>query len=307
MTGEALLAKRASPNPSPRTSSLCRNPHFPAGEMRLPARCSLTVALPILSALGIETVGVPTAVLSNHTSGFKSWTFTDLTNEILPSIEKWKDYNHHFDAIYTGYLGNGQAAVVLQAISLLKEKDTLLFVDPAMADSGKLYPGFTEKHIEEMRELVKRADIIVPNLSEAAFLTHQPFEPENSTIKYFSSLLNGLVEIGAKKALITGVKKKNNKIGMYFLSQGEKKIASYCDASYPGKYHGAGDIFASAFLGLFLNGNSFLESLQISSGFVKEAIKDTQGNDEKKVSYGLRFELALPYLLSESQKVKKHI
>jgi pyridoxine kinase len=265
-------------------------------------RCSLTVALPILSALGIETIGFPTAVLSNHTSGFKSWTFTDLTNEILPSVEKWKDYNHHFDAIYTGYLGNGQVAIVQKAISLLKDKDTLLFVDPAMADSGKLYPGFNEAHIEEMKELVKAADLIVPNLSEAALLTHRPYEPEKSNKAYFASLLKDLLEIGAKKALITGVKGKKEEIGMYYLAQGDKNVSSYSGKALPGKFHGAGDIFASAFLGLLLNGIPFDESLQIAGNFVKEAIKDTLGCDAKEVSYGLRFELALPYLIKKLEK-----
>jgi pyridoxine kinase len=265
-------------------------------------RCSLTVALPILSALGIETVGIPTAVLSNHTSGFQSWTFADLTSEILPSVEKWKDYNHHFDAIYTGYLGNGQVAIVQKAISLLKEKDTLLFVDPAMADNGKLYPGFSDAHINEMMELVREADLIVPNLSEAALLTHMPYEPEKSDQEYFVSLLKDLLKIGTNKALITGVKEKKDKIGMYYLAQGDKKVSSYSEEAFPGKYHGAGDIFASAFLGLLLNDISFSESLQIAGGFVKEAIKDTLGCDEKEVSYGLRFELALPYLLKKAEK-----
>jgi pyridoxine kinase len=265
-------------------------------------RCSLTVALPILSALGIETVGVPTAVLSNHTSGFKSWTFADLTNEILPSVEKWKDYNHRFDAIYTGYLGNGQVALVQKAISLLKEKGTLLFVDPAMADNGELYPGFNEAHVKEMADLVNEADLIVPNLSEAALLTHMPYDPENSDKEYFASLLKGLLEIGAKKALITGVKGQNNKIGMHYLARGDKKVSSFSEEAFPGKFHGAGDIFASAFLGLLLNGIPFAESLQIAGDFVKEAIKDTLGCDPKEVSYGLRFELALPYLLKKAQK-----
>lgn len=268
-------------------------------------RCSLTVALPILSALGIEAVGVPTAVLSNHTAGFSSWAFADLNDQIVPSVQKWENYNHHFDAIYTGYLANGQVETVKKAIDIVRDPSTFLFVDPAMADGGKLYPGFGESHIAEMKSLLKEADLIVPNVSEAAFLSGIPYEPDTFRKAGYGDLLRGLLAAGAKKVLITGTHETSRKIGMHYLFDKKGEEQSYVTTSYPGKYHGAGDIFASAFLGLLLQGVSFADSLAIASRFVKTAIKDTLGCDQKEVSYGLRYELALPALIRAYQKAIK--
>ena len=134
-------------------------------------KCSLTVALPIISAMGVETCVVPTAVLSTHTGGFSGFTFHDLTQEVAPIADHWAKEGISFDAIYTGYLGSfEQIHLVSQFFDRFGGQDTLIYVDPAMADNGVLYTGFTPEFAKEMGKLCGKADVIVPNLTEASFM-----------------------------------------------------------------------------------------------------------------------------------------
>ena len=141
-------------------------------------RCSLTVALPTISSAGIECVGLPTSVLSNHTV-FPSWTWIDTLPSLMEAPDKWEGYDSGFDAIYTGYLATEQVPMALEFIKRFRKENTLVFVDPAFADAGKLYAGFTAEHVKALRLLMKEADLAKPNITEACLLTDTPY-PEGT-------------------------------------------------------------------------------------------------------------------------------
>ena len=165
-------------------------------------QCSLTVAFPIISAFGVETCILPSAVLSTHTYGFSGYTFRDLTDDIPAIIKHWQKENISFNAIYTGYIGNKkQIDYILEMNEKLSAKDSLLIVDPAMADYGKLYYGFDLAFVEEMKKLVKNADYVLPNITESAFLLGEEYIEKNHTKEYIEKLCVGLYNLGAKKAL----------------------------------------------------------------------------------------------------------
>ena len=135
-------------------------------------QCSLTVALPILSACGLETGVLPSAVLSTHTAGFTGYTFRDLTDDMPAIKDHWVKEDIRFSAIYTGYLGSTkQVAIVADIMDTTGDENCVKVVDPAMADNGKLYPGFDEPYVEAMKGLCAKADFVVPNITESCFLT----------------------------------------------------------------------------------------------------------------------------------------
>ena len=176
-------------------------------------KCSLTVALPIISAMGIETAILPTAVLSTHTM-FKGFTFHDLTNELEPIISHWKKEEFTFSAIYTGYLGSMEQIAIAKHFIDTTEGNPLVIVDPCMADAGKLYTGFTLEFVEEMKRLCEKADIICPNITEACLLLHQPYK-ESFSEEEIKKMLKKLCKFGSQKAIITGVSLQENSIGAY--------------------------------------------------------------------------------------------
>ena len=176
-------------------------------------KCSLTIALPIISALGSETVILPTAVLSTHTM-FKNFTCKDLSDQLDPIVEHWKKEGFDFDAIYTGYLGTiSQIDQMKQLFRDFRGKDTIIFVDPVMADNGKLYPAFNMDYVKKNAELCAEADIIVPNITEASFMTGATYR-ENHDENYIKDLLMRLNTFGAKISVLTGVCLEPGKIGV---------------------------------------------------------------------------------------------
>ncbi|MBR7071629.1 MAG: bifunctional hydroxymethylpyrimidine kinase/phosphomethylpyrimidine kinase, partial [Clostridia bacterium] len=176
-------------------------------------KCSLTVALPVLSAAGFETPVIPTAVLSTHTGGFSGYTFRDLTEDILPVAEHWKKENIQVDAVYTGYLGSKeQVGLVKSAISLIQTPNTKIFVDPVMADNGKLYGGFPNDFPKEMLQLCKMADMITPNITEACFMLGIPYRDGPYTKAYIDDLIHQLAEITHGLIVLTGVWFEETKI-----------------------------------------------------------------------------------------------
>ena len=168
-------------------------------------QCSLTVALPIISACGIETCVLPSAVLSTHTAGFSGYTFRDLTED-MPSIkEHWKKEGINFSAIYTGYLGSTkQIEYVENIFADVATDDCVKIVDPAMADNGNLYPGFDKEFVDAMKGLCGKADYIVPNITEACFLTDMEYKTEYDRA-YVDLLLKSLSDIGCKNIILTGI------------------------------------------------------------------------------------------------------
>ena len=258
-------------------------------------KCSLTVALPIISAAGIECAGIPTAVLSTHTGGFSGYTFRDLTEDIMPVASHWKKEGLTFDAVYTGYLGSvEQIDLVCEAVDTFGTDDMLLIVDPVMADHGKLYGGFPESFPKEMTRLCAKADIITPNITEAAFMTDMPYMAPPHSKEYIEGLLSGLRKITDAKIVLTGVSYNEGEIGSACL-EGDKLeyvFAPLVDAMY----HGTGDVFTSTLTCGILKGKSLSESALVAAKYTAGCIKRTKEN-HPTVKYGVNFEAEIPNLL----------
>lgn len=264
-------------------------------------KCSLTVALPIISAMGTEAAVLPTAVLSTHTM-FKGFTFCDLTDEIEPISSHWKKENIDFDAVYTGYLGSArQISLTKDLISKFKGEDTLVLVDPAMADGGRMYTGFEKSFALEMATLCSVADIIVPNLTEASFMLGEEYVAEGYDEEYIKDMLKKLTSLGCKTAVITGVSFEKDKLGVMSYDSESGEYFSYFRERIPESFHGTGDVFASTFLGALMRERSIGDSLKIATDFTVECIKATLGNPKER-KYGVNFEEEIPYLVSRMDK-----
>lgn len=256
-------------------------------------QCSLTVALPILSACGVETCVLPSAVLSTHTAGFSGYTFRDLTED-MPAINKhWQKEGITFDAVYTGYLGSTkQIDYVMDIKNTSLKKDALMIVDPAMADNGALYPGFDDNFAEAMKKLCFSADIILPNITEACLLVGEEFKTEYDEA-YIEGLIAKLVKNGAKTIILTGVSYSSENTGVLVYSGGNsryyehKKIEKGC--------HGTGDVYASAFVGALLSGKDCYGAAVTAADYTVQCIKNTIGDESHW--YGVKFETALPELI----------
>lgn len=259
-------------------------------------KCSLTVALPIISAMGIETAVIPTAVLSTHTA-FKNFTYRDLTGD-LPKIAKhWKQEKFDFDGIYTGYLGSiEQIDMLKEFFKQFKTPDNFIFIDPVMADNGKLYAGFDAKFVKEMKKLCKMADIIVPNLTEASYMLEKEYK-EIYSEQEIKDILIELSNLGPKYVVLTGVSFKDNKLGVMSYNKETNEFFTYFKEKIPAKYHGTGDIFASTLVGAITNNNTLEEGLKIAVDYVWETINDTYKTN-KKDAYGVNFETKIPYLIN---------
>ena len=251
---------------------------------------SLTVALPILSAAGLETCILPSAVLSTHTTGFTGFTVRDLTEDIPAIAAHWRKEQIAFDAVYTGYLGSTeQIDYVKDIFGTLLKTGGLTIVDPAMADGGKLYPAFDSAYVEAMKTLAFGADIILPNITEACFLTGTEYL-ESYMESYITLLLDRLSAAGARTIILTGVSYSPDRTGVVVRSSGttryyeHRKVAKGC--------HGTGDVYASAFVGALLNGKDAYASAVLAADYTVRCIELTQGDPAHW--YGVKFELALP-------------
>ncbi len=259
-------------------------------------KCSLTVALPIVSAFGVETSILPTAVLSTHTA-FSDFTFRDLTEDIEPIYNHWIKENINFKAIYTGYLGSfRQIDLVSNIFDKFKTDDNFILVDPVMADNGKLYKGFDQKFADAMAKLCSKADVIVPNLTEASFMLHEPYVQSGYDQQYVESLLKKLTDLGAKTAVLTGVSFKDGELGVYGYDSVKKEYFSYFREHLPKSFHGTGDVFASALCGAMATNRPLLDSLKIAVDYTVESITLTMQNPDHNW-YGVEFEKAFPYLI----------
>lgn len=258
-------------------------------------QCSLTVALPIISACGVETVILPSAVLSNHTGGFKGFTFRDLTDDFPEIKKRWEEENIRFDAIYTGYLGSKrQIDLVKMFFRDMLTDGGMRIVDPAMADHGKLYKGFDMEYVEQMKTLCREADILLPNITEAAMLTNRECILEKHTKEYIDDLLKGLGELGARYIVLKGIKNEENRISVIVYDAREQTQESYTTTLINKASHGTGDCFASVFTGCLLQERSRLESAKIAADFIVDALLATKPDHW----YGVSFEKALPKLIA---------
>ena len=258
-------------------------------------QCSLTVALPILSAAGLETVILPSAVLSTHTAGFTGFTVRDLTEDIPAITAHWKKEKISFDAIYTGYLGSTeQIDYVKDMFKTLGNENLVTIVDPAMADYGKLYPAFDAAFVEQMKTLAFSADIILPNITEACFLTGHEYRDKYDE-KYIDELLAKLRDAGAKTVILTGVSYSDTTTGVVVL-EGDNK-SYYEHRKIPKGSHGTGDVYASAFVGAYLNGKSAYDAAGIAAEYTVRCIENTV--DDPAHWYGVKFEPVLPYFIEQ--------
>lgn len=258
-------------------------------------KCSLTVALPILSAMGLETAVIPTAVLSTHTGGFTGYTFRDLTDDIPSIAEHWNNLELHFDGIYTGYLGSmEQVKIVADFFDTFKSSGTSIIVDPVMGDAGKMYAGFTHEFAAEMKKLCSKADVIVPNMTEVSFLLDVPYT-ENYDEKYIKEMLRRLTDLGCPVAIITGVCYGDGLHGAVAFDSRTDTFSSSFRPHIECTPHGTGDIFSSALSGSVVKGNSLQEALDTAVAFTAKSIEATIPNMDK-YWYGVSFEKCLGML-----------
>ena len=258
-------------------------------------KCSLTIALPVISALGVETVILPTAVLSTHTM-FKNFTVKDLSDQIEPIAKHWKDEGVTFDAIYTGYLGTiEQIEQIKTLIRTFKTEDTLVIVDPVMADNGKLYPAFDMDYVKKNAELCAVADIIVPNITEASFMTGIEYREEYDT-GYIKELLSALNDLGAGISVLTGVSTQPGKTGVMGYDRSTGEYYTYQNQRIDASYHGTGDLFSSTCVGEIMRGKDWRDAMRIAADYTAHTIEVTLKNP-KKPWYGVDFQATIPDLL----------
>ncbi len=256
-------------------------------------QCSLTVALPIISACGVETCVLPSAVLSTHTAGFTGFTFRDLTEDIPAIRDHWVKEGIAFDAIYTGYLGSTlQIDLVAQLFRDVAGADCLKVVDPAMADNGKLYPAFDDAYVQAMKGLCAKADFVVPNITEACFLTGMEFKTQYDR-SYIDTLIEKLTALGCKNVILTGVSYQSGKTGVVVWENG--KYSYYEHDFLLNSCHGTGDIYASAFVGALMRGKTAFNAAKIAADYTVECIKTTAKLDNHW--YGAAFEPVLGKLI----------
>ena len=256
-------------------------------------QCSLTVALPILSACGLETCVLPSAVLSTHTAGFSGYTFRDLTEDMPAIRQHWMKEGISFAAIYTGYLGSTrQIEYVRDIFRDNGAAGCIKVVDPAMADNGNLYPGFDAAFVEAMKDLCKEADYVVPNITESCFLTGMEYRTDYDRA-YIDEMLAALTALGCKNVILTGISYAPDKTGIVVYENG--KYAYYEHVKEPVSCHGTGDIYASAFVGALVRGNSAYDAARIAGDYTVECIKCTAKLDNHW--YGAAFEPVLGKLI----------
>lgn len=258
-------------------------------------KCSATIALPVLSAAGHSASLLPTAVLSTHTGGLGNQVLIDLTDQIAPITTHWASIGLTFDAIYTGYAASFlQLKEIQNAVSLLKKQNTILLVDPAMADNGSLYRSCSPELVSGMQMLCQSADWITPNITEAFLLLQQPFQEGPYTLPFLFDLLSGLSGLGARNVVITGIT-EGDSISVYCLYAEEKKFYKVGFPFIQGRYHGTGDLFSSTLLAALLAGKKEEAAVSLAAEITYRAVLQTSNANEDP-RHGLCFEPELPFL-----------
>ncbi len=258
-------------------------------------KCSVTVALPIISAMGVECAVIPTAVLSTHTGGFTGYTFRDLSSDIPAITDHWKKENLAFDGVYTGYLGSPEQAQMIEDF-IEDFKPGMAFVDPVMGDNGKLYPGFDDQIVNAMAKLCGKADIIVPNMTEASFMLGVEYRERGEyDMDYVKDMLKKLCGLGAKSAALTGVMVDGENQGVVGYDSRTGEYTEYFAPHLPLSCHGTGDVYASTMFAALLRGKTLYESMKIAADNTCNCIKATAGDEQHW--YGVKFEKCIPALI----------
>ena len=250
--------------------------------------CSTTIALPVLASFGVETCILPSAILSTHTAGFKNFTVLDLTDEMERIVNHWISEEIMYDGIYTGYISDcKQFDIILSCKDKLLKKDGLFIVDPAMADHGKLYPALSFDIVEGMKKICSVADYIIPNITEACFLTDTEYQDDQNS-EFIDLLLTRLINLGAKNIILTSVSNKDSIGATYY--NGKDKITVLKPIEKK-SYHGTGDLFSSLVIAGIMNHKNIKENLDFATNFVIESILATC--DDLNHNYAVKYELVL--------------
>ncbi len=235
-------------------------------------RCSLTVVLPVISSCGINCAVLPTALLSTHTGGFEKPVYTDLSSNIYPIYQRWRQEGLNFKGIYTGYLGcSKQPEILIPMFKELSQGGAKIFVDPVMGDNGRLYSSIDPSLIEGMRKMVGVADIAMPNVTEACLLLDIPYREAPHDEEFVDSLLNGLISLGAKTAVVTGISRSVETVSVCYIDETGNK-GSHQNKKIAGNFHGSGDMFGSVLVGKTMTGSPLGESVAMAADFVAEVI-----------------------------------
>ena len=258
-------------------------------------KCSLTMALPVISATGVECSCIPTAVLSTHTGEFRGYTLRELSEDMTAIARHWKSEGLEFDAIYSGYLASPEQGALLEEInSILDRPGILHVVDPVMADHGEYYAAFDDSMRDTFRRLCASADIITPNITEAALLAGLPYREPPHDMQYISDLLAGLFDLGAKTVALTGFQPRLDIVAVAALEHDKSSEPSIVfQPARPGVFYGTGDLFASALTALILRGATLEDAVELAVGFISESIENTinRGTPRRE---GVDFESAMP-------------
>lgn len=259
-------------------------------------RVSLTVVIPILTSMGFQVSPLPTAILSNHTQ-YDDFSFLDLTDEMRKIIVKWEKMGAEFDAFYSGYLGSPQQiSIVKEFVINFRKENNLVVIDPVLGDNGKLYTGFDNTIVDEMRQLINVADVITPNLTEVSYLLDIPFENGNSKERLKEYLLS-LSEKGPQIVIITNVPVPDDphKTSVYAYNRKGNRFWKVTCPYLPAHYPGVGDTFTSVVTGALLQGDSLPMALDRAAQFCYQGIRATFGY-EYDTKEGILLEKVLPYL-----------
>lgn len=265
-------------------------------------KCSATVALPIISAMAVETCIVPTAVLSTHTGGFKGYTYRDLTDDMPAISEHWQSISLKFNGIHTGYLGSfKQIKIVSDFIDSFSRRGAVVVIDPVMGDNGKLYSGFTPDFVASMTELCKKADVILPNMTEAFYMLGEEVRTDY-TREYAVDMVKRIHNLGIKNVVMTGVCYRDGKQGVMVCDSGGR-VFEYHHNNIPGHFHSCGDVLSAALTGALVRGIPLNKAVMLAVDFTYECIKCT-ASDHDRHWYGIKFEPCIPYLINRLSTLK---
>ncbi len=265
-------------------------------DMSCVGRCSLTAALPIVSACGFQAVPLPTGFFSAQ-SEFEGFVCADLTDRMQSFADHWKDIGVRFDAIYTGYLATRQQAETVKHFLIdFKKSDTLLVVDPVMGDNGEFYSGIDESFISEMRFLCAMADVITPNVTEAEMIagiecTHPPYSAD-----HIKELLINLRNLGTGRIVITGIESDDGQIGCAVYDSYTRKANMFFTPKAEGRFPGSGDVFASTLVSAIMKEKEFTDAVQIAMTFTCDCVEKTALSDDPR-GFGLQFEPQIENLI----------
>ena len=263
-------------------------------------RCSLTVAIPILSAMGVQCCPLPTAFLSTHTGGFTGFTFLDMTEEMPKVAAHWKSLDLRFDAIYSGFLGSeAQIDIVEDIIRAFRTPDTVVVIDPVMGDDGAAYQTYTPAMCAGMARLAELADVITPNLTEAAFLRGMDYGDLPRGEAGLRQIVRELSMEGKRSVALTGASLAPGKTGAmcFDAATGETEAVQTDFIAHP--LHGTGDVFASVLTGGLVKGKSLTEAAREAMEFIRAcAVRTVEQN--LPMREGVDFEPLLGLLTERS-------